>query len=212
MGKSTVLLDVDNTILDADSVKGEVSLKIDANYGEGSSEEFWRIYKEVVMEVGFADIAKIAERFAQRRNSGDFASAMAAFMEVDFKKHLIPGANELVDFLAKNSRLVIFTKGHEVFQRQKVNKLGLSKIADEVIISASKKDLFLRIKQDFKPPFVVIDDKVDVLLTAKKALGDVTTIWMKFGSRVEENGTEVDFKADNLSAIISYLREIISSR
>lgn len=43
----TVLLDIDNTILNIDSLKQEESAIIDANYGEGANKNFWEVYKEV---------------------------------------------------------------------------------------------------------------------------------------------------------------------
>ncbi|MBI2327979.1 hypothetical protein HYU92_06705 [Candidatus Curtissbacteria bacterium] len=209
MDKPTVLLDIDNTILDIDSLKKQAGLIIEANYGEGAQEDFWKIYGEVKKELGVVDLKEIALRFAKKRNSDDFASAIAAFLEVDFKKHLIPGAKELVDFLSKNSTLVIFSQGHEMFQRQKIEKLGLDKRAAEVIISRSKAELFPKIKEDFSPPFIIIDDRPEVLSVAKKALDGVCAVWVKIGTHAEKGEVEADFETDNLLEVISFLEGLL---
>ena len=212
MSKPTVLLDVDNTILDIESLKKEEGQIIDANYGEEAQKDLWKIYKQVQEEKGVFDPKEVAMRFVRKRKSADWASILAVFVEADFAKFLLPGAMQLIDYLANNANLVIFSEGHELFQRQKIEKLGLDKISDEVIIARSKKELFGEVARKFLPPFVVIDDNPMVIIEAKKRLSGVKTIWFKFGKHTEEGQNPgADLETDKLDEVIFYLKKIIKS-
>lgn len=207
MNKLTVLLDIDNTILDISSVKNQISTVIDDNYGRGASEKFWQVYEQVRDEFGFVKVKEIATRFAKLVGSPDYASAVAAFIEVPFEEYLLPGARELIDFLGKNTNLVVFSDGDDLFQGAKVKRLGLNNIASEVIISESKKDLFPRIKAKHSD-VVVIDDKPAILDEAKKAM-DCKTVWVKFGKYAEGKETiGADFESENLAKVGEYIKSL----
>jgi|SRR3989338_2433667 len=210
MTKSTVLLDVDNTILDIESLKKQQGQIIDANYGEGAQTEFWQIYKQVQEETGVFDPKEVAIRFARKRKSANWASVLVVFVEADFANFLLPRAMELIDYLANNAKLVIFSEGHELFQRQKIEKLGLDKLADEVIITRSKKELFGEVARKFLPPFVVIDDNPEIIIEAKKRLSEVKTVWVKIGQHAKEGqNLDADLETDKLDEVIFYLKKII---
>ena len=211
MAKPTVLLDIDNTILDIDSPKKQAGLIINANYGEGAQEDFWKIYGEVKKELGLVDLAEIGMRFAKRRKSEDFSSAVAAFLELDANEYLLPSAGDLVKFLSANTNLVIFSEGHGLFQGQKVKKLGLDRAAKRVIITKSKIESLKSLAGEFSGPFILIDDNPEVISAAKKTLGNLTTIWVKFGAYSSGNDPGADFKTGDLSEVISYLRKIVGS-
>lgn len=210
MIKPTVFLDIDDTILDVLAVKRDADKIIDANYGRGSSRQFADIYKEVKEERGFFDLQEIALRFAKLKNSPDFASAIAAFGEVDFPKYLRPQAHRLLDFLSKNSNLVIFSQGHEIFQRQKAQKLGLFEFASKVIITQSKKQSLKDLFGGFSPPYIMIDDNPEVLREAKRLQQDLTTIRVKFGKHIQEEVFKADYEAKNLKEIVVYLMNLLT--
>lgn len=209
MTKPTVFLDIDDTILDAVAVKRDADKIIDANYGPGSNRQFADIYKEVKEEKGFFDLQEIALRFAKQKNSPDYASAIAAFTEVDFSKYLRPQADRLLDFLSKNSNLVVFSQGHEIFQRRKAEKLGLFELASKVIITQSKKQDIGNLFVDFSPPYIMIDDNPEVLREAKRLQQDLTTIRVKYGKHIQEEVFKADYEAENLKEVVVYLRNLL---
>lgn len=210
MAKYTVFCDIDDTILDASAIKKDANKIIDANYGQGASSQFWDIYKEVKKEKGFIDLPEIALRFAKRRNSPDFASAVAAFLEVDFAKYFRPNAQKLLGFLSKNSTLIILSQGHEIFQREKAERLGLFKLASKVIITQSKKQSLGSLFDGFSPPFIMIDDNPEVLQEAKKLQDDLRTIRVKFGGHAQEGTSfKADLETASLEGILIYLEKII---
>lgn len=208
MNKKIVLLDVDRTIIDTDAYKRDAEIIINANYGEGAAKEFREVEDQVKKELGVFDLKEIAMRFADRRNSPDWASAVAAYIDIDYKKYWLDGALELLQFLSENFRLIIFTKGHEFFQTPKVKKLELGKFTKEIIIARSKIDLLNTIKKDYEGEFIVIDDSLEVLKEAKKALDASLAVQVKINnSETSQESFKPDFVASNLLTVIKYLKE-----
>ncbi|MEX2028071.1 MAG: hypothetical protein WD988_01050 [Candidatus Curtissbacteria bacterium] len=213
MNKPTVLLDIDDTILDISSVKKQISAVIDDNYGEGTSEKFWQIYDQVYIDLGFVKVDEIAMRFAKAVNSPDYASAVAAFVEVQFEDYLLPGAKELTEFLGVDCHLVIFTSGDELFQGEKVKRLGLDKIAKEVIISHSKKDLFSEMANKYQGTIIIVDDKPEVLEKAKEDIPSCVLIRIKFGKYAKDaTVVDADFETDNLMEVKNYIEKLVEKK
>lgn len=207
MNKKIVLLDVDRTIIDTDAYKRDAEIIIDDNYGEGASKEFREVEEEVKKELGVFDLKETAMRFANRRNSPDWASAVAAYIDIDYKNYWLDGALDLLQFLSKNFRLIIFTKGHEFFQTPKVQKLELIKFTKEIIIARSKIDLLDKIKKDYVGEFIVIDDSLEVLEAAKKALDAKLTVQVKIkDSETSQDLFKPDFIAKDLKSVIKHLK------
>ena len=209
MTKPTVFLDVDNTILDVDGYKRHIGEVIEANYGEGASDDFWQVYAQVKEELGY-NVKEVATRFAKLRNSPDLASAVAAFLEVSFTEYLFPHARELLRMLSRDSQLIIFSTGDELLQKKKVEDLGLYKMATEVIISASKMDLLKELAKKYSPPYIVIDDRPSVIEEAKRSLSDAVTVWVKIGDYANRKQTVgADLETDDLKEVLAFLRKII---
>ena len=206
MNRPTFLLDVDNTIFDHEAAKRSIDERLVSNYGQGANVDLDKIYQEVKDELGYIDWKQIAIRFAKRRNSEDYASVLAVFLEIPFNEYLRPGAQEFIEFLKKNGSLIIFSDGDQLFQKTKIEKLGLSSLADEVVISKSKIDLFEELQKKYKGEIFVIDDKPVVIAKAKEVLADCITIWVKFGRHTTSLATtRADFESDDLFKIEKFI-------
>lgn len=209
MNKLTVLLDIDNTIFDIDASKVYTNKLLEANYGENSPTDFYKEYESVKRDLGYVDWKEVAMRFAKIRNSEDYASVLAIFLEIPFKRYLRPNATELIDFLSKNTDLVIFSDGDELFQRTKVDKLELSEKAKEVVISKSKVQLLPDMFRNYKGKIVVIDDKPQIIREAKKLLAEVVSIWIKYGRYAkEEKSLGASLETENLSEVKAYIQKL----
>lgn len=208
MSKPTVFLDIDHTILDMDLFKDKVSEIVDANYGSGSSNLLWEVYADVRQKKGFVDVEEIGMEFAKRVKSSDYASAIAAFLELEPKDFLYSDAEELIDYLSDKTHLVIFSHGHELFQGFKVRKLGLDKKAEKVIITpdikheAVSEEMFA----GFEPPYVMIDDIYEVLAKAKKIRPDIVLVLAKYKREFKEQGGVVNLEAKSVKEIVSFLK------
>ncbi|OGD93004.1 hypothetical protein A2697_05090 [Candidatus Curtissbacteria bacterium RIFCSPHIGHO2_01_FULL_41_44] len=206
MTKPTVLLDLDNTIFDVEALFGYTDKLLDVNYGRGAGQEFQKILKEVRQERGYVDWKELGMRFAKARNSSDYASVLGFFFEARFSDYLRPHAQEFVEFLSKNTNLVIFSKGDELFQRKKIKSLGLDKRAGEVIILKSKIDILGNLKQKYRGELIVIDDSPQVIGEAKKI--GATTVWIKYGRHVAGYDTlGADLETTDLLEAEEYLKK-----
>lgn len=214
MTKPTVFLDIDHTILDMDAYKDKIGEIVDSNYGKGSSGKLWNVYADVRAEKGYVDVEEIGMRFAKIVKSPDYASAVAAFLEIDPNAFLYKDANELLVYLYENSHLVIFSHGHELFQGYKVRKLGLDKKAEKVIITQDVKyqavteEMFIGSTE----PVVVIDDVEEVLGKVKKVKPEAVLILAKYKRKVrEESNVDVDLEAKSIHEIIDFLKSRFGS-
>lgn len=208
MNKPTVLLDVDYTILDMYGVKRHISSIIDVNYGTYASSKFWQIYEQVRSDIGHIDSKEVAHRFAKAVNSENLASAVSAFVEVPFKKYLLPSASKLINYLSKNTNFIIFSEGDNLYQKTKLEKLDLYKVANDVFLSTTKIRLLPEIVKKYPKPFAIIDDKPSILDSAKEYLENLTTIWIRFGKYAEVYKTaNADFETDDLASVIKFLEE-----
>ncbi|EKD57813.1 MAG: hypothetical protein ACD_57C00139G0003 [uncultured bacterium] len=207
MTKPTVLLDVDNTIFDREAVRKIEGKLIDANYGNGAGRRFRQIIEEVRKDVGWGDIKEASIRFARERGSSDYASALAVFLELPFSQYWRPHAKELVEYLAANFNLIIFSDGDDTFQKEKIEKLGLYKKAREVIISRSKIELFFGFSKKYHGKLIIIDDRPKVIEEAKRLLGNVITIWIKHGRHAQGyERVNADLETTDLKEVVQYLK------
>lgn len=213
MEKPTVFLDIDYTILDMEKAKDEISKIIEAVYGEGTSEPFWEIYEEVKEDLGTVDVKEIGMRFAKKVGSEDLASAVGAFLDLDFNSFLYPQAKELIDFLSVNSRLIIFTYGHELFQGQKIKNLGLDKVAEKLVITpVSKHEAVVDLLEGESSPYFMLDDNDLLLKEAKKIRNDLHTVWLKLNSRLSQaDSIGADFEATSINQALKYLKKMFEA-
>lgn len=181
---------------------------LDVNYGKGAGAEFQRILKEVREEKGYVDWNELGMRFAKARNSSDYASVLAVFFEASFKDYLRPHTQELVEFLSKNTNLVIFSKGDELFQIKKIKSLGLDRMAQEVVISKSKIDVLGDLKQKYGRDLIVIDDSPQVINETKRIIPGATTVWIKYGRHVAGYETlGADLETTDLLEVKKFLKK-----
>ena len=214
MIKLTVLLDVDYTILDTGAIWTLVHEIIEANYGAGAGTDFDKSCGEVFKEKGFYDWKDVAMRFAGLRQSEDYASVLGAFLEIPFRDFLRKGAEGLIDFLSKNTNLIIFSDGDDIFQKTKIQKLDLAEKSKEVIISRAKTNLLRDgLFKKYEGPFIIIDDKPEIIETAKEVNEQVKTIWMKFGPHAQGLETVgADFETADLLKVQEYIRDLIRAK
>lgn len=207
MNKPTVLLDVDNTILDGEAIHAYVDNIFEKKYGRGSAKIFEGIWDGLREVHGHPIWEQAVVRFAEACQV-DKGEIEKIFLSVPFGKFWLPGAKRLVSFLSLKSNLVIFSAGDPLFQATKIAKLGLAKKAREVVLVGGKKVESLKglIAKYNGTKLVVIDDKPEILEVAKEQVPDAVTIWIRYGRYTKgRESVGADLETDNLSAVISFL-------
>ncbi len=66
----TVFFDIDNTLIDNDRAKTELSARIAALLGEKGERRFWGLYEDVRREQGLVNIPLMLARFGDRGGRG----------------------------------------------------------------------------------------------------------------------------------------------
>jgi FMN phosphatase YigB (HAD superfamily) len=116
---------------------------------------------------------------------------------------------QVLDETSKIAMLGIFSKGETEFQKTKLEKTGMAKFFknEHMHIFVDKEANLTKIMDKYKDyKIFFIDDRLDLLYSAKKHLPEVFTIWVKRGWFAENQEPIVGFKADaeveNLSEVV----------
>ena len=183
------LLDVDNTLLDNDSIVADLRGHLVGEFGATSAERYWAIFETLRIELGYADYLGALQRYrldAERMGSDDPRLLQMSSFLVDypFAQALYPGALDVIKHLNALGRTVILSDGDVVFQPRKVQRSGLwSAVGGRVLIYIHK-ELMLDSVQRHYPArhYVMIDDKLRVLAAMKAIMQErLTTVFPRQG-------------------------------
>ena len=184
------LFDVDNTLLDNDTVKSELANEVRAGFGTLGCERFFAIYEEQRKKHGYADFLGTLERFRlEHIDNPDALNLSNWLMSYPFAERLYPDALAVVRHVADWGLPVILTDGDGVFQPYKLHRSGLWDAFDgRVLDYVHKQDELGAVARNYPAShYVVIDDKLSILDAVKKTWGSrVTTIFVRQGHYARE--------------------------
>ncbi len=190
----TWLFDVDNTLIDNDRAKADLSARIGALLGERGERRFWDLYEEVRRERGLVNIPLILASYdkelaadpgldeAERRRLR-FALADIV-MGFPYKEYLYPGALNAVRQARARGPVAVLSEGDATFQPHKIWRTGLDPEVDgNVLVFDRKLEHLDELAAAFPADhYVLVEDKPDILAAVKKAWGDrVTTVLVRQG-------------------------------
>ncbi|HVY14743.1 MAG TPA: HAD family hydrolase [Rhodopila sp.] len=179
------LFDVDNTLLDNDSVQAELHDYLGKNYGEKARDRYWTIFEDLRSELGYADYLGALERYRVEDLHNPQLLRMANWLvDYPFAERLYPGALDAVAHVGQWGPAVILSDGDAVFQPRKVHRSGLwQAFGDRVLIYIHKEQELDDVERFFPAKrYVLIDDKLRILHAVKTLWGDkVTTVFPRQG-------------------------------
>lgn len=124
----------------------------------------------------------------------------------------------LLNALSEFVTLGIFSQGDISFQKKKLKRTNILKFfgKDNIHITKSKEEDLSKIIGAYKKfRVILIDDKYEILKVAKGNFQEVISIWVNRGPYAKKALISSDFKPDfevkNLSAILSIVKDQISS-
>lgn len=133
----------------------------------------------------------------------------SALSEYEIYKEVLGVLEDLSGF----TMLGIFSKGKFELQSNKLEKTGIAKFfkKENVYIFDNKDENLIKIIDKHKGfKIFLVDDKLDVLYSAKKYMKQVFVIWVKRGWYAENQKTIPDFTPDaeveNLSEVVRIVR------
>lgn len=194
------LFDVDNTLLDNDTVKRELGVLLDSTVQAGASDEYWKHYELLRGELGHSDFLGTFQRCWEASGRDPrWLPAAALLLDFPFAEQLYPGVSEVLERLASHGPVGIVSDGDAVMQPRKISRSGLWQLVDgRVFIYQHKEhqldDLAARIPARH---YVLVDDKVRLLDAIKAQWGErVTTVFVRQGHYAFEPEHTSGYRAD----------------
>jgi FMN phosphatase YigB (HAD superfamily) len=187
------LVDVDNTLLDNDSVQQDLKDHLERAYGADARDRYWRILEDLFSELGYRDYLGALQRFrAEHPLEVELLSMSDYLIDYPFADRLFPSALEVLRLLKGLAPTVILSDGDVVFQPRKVERAGLSDAVDgRVLIYIHKEEALDDVERRFPAEhYVLVDDKPRILAAVKRFWGDrVTTVFARQGSYARDAQT-----------------------
>jgi FMN phosphatase YigB (HAD superfamily) len=179
--KIVFLVDVDNTLLDNDRIQQDIKHYIEREFGPKYRDLYWEIQETLFQELGYRDYLGAFQLFRVKHPyENHLVTAADYLVDYPFKKRLYPGALDVLARLRERGRTVILTDGDVVFQPRKVVRSGIFKAVNgHVLIYVHKEAALADVRRRYPAEhYVVVDDKLRILDSIKKAWGkQVTTVF-----------------------------------
>lgn len=210
--KKVVLFDIDYTLFDKDIFLDSLFSSIGDLLGieKGQMKKIGDVsYKENIEELDHFDPKYFSSRIAKNLNREENLESIEDLVS---RKYNSPGSlyEESIKTLGEISKIAtvgILSKGHSVFQRNKI--FAFIHLLDEahIYITDDKYKMLESIMGKYKDiELYIVDDLLDILYASKKLKDNVFTIWIKRGvyadSQEEIPGFIPDATVLNLSEII----------
>jgi FMN phosphatase YigB (HAD superfamily) len=160
------LVDVDNTLLDNDRLKTDLTGRIASTIGAERAARFWEIYEDVRHDEGFVDYPETVRRWASGYEDPSGGDELMALLDgVPFHDYVYPGAVKALGYLETIGTVAIVSDGDQVYQLLKIEKSGLKDAVHGNVMITVHKEHELKSVFDRFPArhYVVIDDKPAIL-------------------------------------------------
>ncbi|NWJ47970.1 MAG: HAD family hydrolase [Chloroflexi bacterium] len=212
------LLDVDNTLLDTDSISADLRAYLEQIFSKEAQQRYWQIFDELREELGYSDHLGTLQRFrVENMNQPNLIDVSLYLLNYPFKARLFPGALELIERFRSWGTVVILTDGDAVYQPHKINCAGLLKAVNrKVLVTIHKEQQLDQVELRYPAShYIMVDDKLRLLTEIKKRWGmGVTTIFVRQGHYAHEPDIflkypPADLMVENLAALLDYDLELI---
>jgi FMN phosphatase YigB (HAD superfamily) len=179
------LLDVDNTLLDNDSVQADLKTYLEYEFGPESSNRYWAIFDQLRADLGYADYLGALQLYRLGEIHDPRLLMVSSFLvDYPFANRLYPGSLDAIEHLRKWGLTVILSDGDVVFQPRKVQRSGLwEAVEGRVLIYIHKEQMLDDVRQRYPARhYVMVDDKLRILGAMKSVWnGQLTTVFPRQG-------------------------------
>lgn len=192
------LFDVDNTLIDNDQVKKDITHDIVDLIGVERNSRFWEIYEQVRNDMDGVNIPQslfLIEK--EMDDKGLYRKLYRLWMDFPYRHYIFPGVFRVLDHINGFATTAILSDGDASFQLRKIVKSGLSKAVDgNILIYLHKEHHFEDISLSFPARhYFMVEDKPSLLAHAKHFFrGDITTVLVqqgKYSSQLAEPAPDV---------------------
>jgi FMN phosphatase YigB (HAD superfamily) len=179
------LVDVDNTLLDNDTVVSDLKRYLIDKFGEECERRYWSIFEELRSSLGYADYLGALQRFRIEQPRDPHILGVSLYLlHYPFADRVYPGALAAIAAAAHQGPVVILSDGDVVFQPRKVERSRLwEAVEGRVLIYVHKEQMLDDVERRFPARrYVMVDDKVRILAAMKKIWRErLTTVFVRQG-------------------------------
>ncbi len=205
------LIDVDNTLLNNDGLKGDIAHDLMERLGAEKATRFWKLYEEVREDEDFVDYPRTVERLAAEYHDPAMGRELDHFLRTyPFRNYLYPHVLDTIAHLKTMGTAVILSDGDKVFQPLKIRDSGLGAAVDgHVLIYVHKEEELPKVFAAYPADhYVMIDDKPRILAALETCCPTAfTTVLVqqgKYGSG--EDSPRPDFVVQQIADLITFTR------
>jgi len=185
MTDTVFLIDVDNTLLDNDSVIDDLRRHLIEAFGPDCDRRYWEIFEQLRTELGYADYLGALQRYRAERPREIHVLQISLFLlHYPFANRVYPGAFDAIRALKARGRTAILSDGDVVFQPRKIERSGLWAAVDgEVLVYIHKEQMLDDVERRYPAQrYVMVDDKLRILSAMKTTWKDrLTTVFVRQG-------------------------------
>jgi hypothetical protein len=211
-GKPVFLIDVDNTLLDNDRVAADLKRHLTREVGAERQERYWALFEQLRQELGYADYLGALQRYrVEHPHEPHLLEVSRYLVNYPFANRLYPGSLDVIEYLSNFGTTVILTDGDVVFQPLKIDRSGLFEaVQGRVLLYIHKEQELAHVEQLYPADhYVLIDDKIRILTTAKKIWGNrLSTVFPRQGHYALDpdvaNYPKADITIERISELIGY--------
>ena len=197
------LVDVDNTLIDNDSIEEDLRHHIRVACGARRQERYWEIFEQLRTDLGYADYLGALQQYRLEHPLDPELLRVSIFLvNYPFKSRLYPQALEVIARLQRCGRVVILSDGDVVFQPRKVEVSGLwDAVSEHVLIYVHKEQRLDDVERRYPAKrYVLVDDKLRILTAVKRVWGErVTTVCPLQGHYANDPGVATRFPAADMT-------------
>jgi FMN phosphatase YigB (HAD superfamily) len=194
------LFDVDNTLFDNDRMQSDLNACLRDSLGESSPARYRQIYERRRAELGYADYLGSLQALREPGvNDLQLVRVTTFLMEYPFLRNVFPGVDAV---LARAGQAVILSDGDVVFQPHKIRGAGLWHAVDgRVLIYTHKEKMLMQVASAYPARhYVMVDDKLRLLIAIKREWGDrVTTVFVRQGHYGTDAKTNASYPPADLT-------------
>ena len=179
------LLDVDNTLLDNDTVIEDLRRHLIEAFGVECQQRYWQIFEQLRTELGYADYLGALQRYRiEHPRETRLLGISIYLLHYPFADRVYPGAFDAIRHMRRRGPVVILSDGDVVFQPRKVERSGLwAAVEGEVLIYIHKERMLDDVEKHYPAGrYVMVDDKIHILAAMKAVWGErLTTVFVRQG-------------------------------
>ena len=208
------LLDVDNTLLDNDTVIADLKRHLTTAVGADCQQRYWDLFEQHRQELGYADYLGALQRYRlERPRDAELVRLSLFLLHYPFADRLYPRALDVIARLRQCGPVIILSDGDVVFQPWKIERSGLwAAVEGDVLIYVHKEEMLDDVERRYPARrYVMVDDKVRILAALKARWRErLTTVFVRQGHYAADGEAVASYPAadvsvDRIEALIDWV-------